>query len=453
MRDVLLILGVLAITWRSFWSPSFGAMAYIGISLLNPNSWTWGFAQFFPSAEFIAIATLAGFGLFHENKSFPMRTETKLMLFLWVTFALTTIDAESPHWAQFKLKHMSKVLLMVFMTLPLIDTAEKVGQLVRVVAYCLGFHGLNTGLFVILTGGAHRVWGPENSFLHANNMIGLALAMNVPMLWYQARLERRWYLKAAAYSMMFLSYPAVVATFSRGAWLGLAASTMYIVLRSRYRLVLGVLAVAIGIAILPFLPDTVTNRYDDLVNYEEESSAQSRFWNWTFAWHVFKGNPITGAGFSYYSLDAYEKYYPEFLDAWPGKVWSPHSVWFSMISEHGAMGFLTWVSMLLVTIFTCLKIRRRSLKEGGPRWLTTYAEMIPGVFFSFMVSGSFLDAQYFDNLYQLVAVTTLLSVIGLPLLGKDPDAEATAAEPEKPRFRVAEPRRPTLPPLPSRGAS
>jgi len=53
----------------------------------------------------------------------------------------------------------------------------------------------------------------------------LALVMNIPLLYYLLKTETitwlRWLIKA----MLLFSFPAVVCTYSRGAWLGLAMVT------------------------------------------------------------------------------------------------------------------------------------------------------------------------------------------------------------------------------------
>jgi hypothetical protein len=103
----------------------------------------------------------------------------------------------------------------------------------------------------------------------------------------------------------FFSYPATICTFSRDAWLALAGATGLIILKSKYKVF--ILAAALVLVPMSFslLPERVVNRYDNLQNYEQEQSAQSRFWSWTFCTRVGLGNPLSGGGFDYYSLQAY----------------------------------------------------------------------------------------------------------------------------------------------------
>src|SRR5215510_3298111 len=103
--------------------------------------------------------------------------------------------------------------------------------------------------------------------------------------------------------MMVFSYPAVVCTFSCGAWLGLAAATLMIVLRSKHKFFIAPALGVLAIILLPLLPQRVLSRYNDLANYEEEASAQSRLWNWEFCTRVGMAHPLAGGGFNYYSIE------------------------------------------------------------------------------------------------------------------------------------------------------
>ena len=68
-------------------------------------------------------------------------------------------------------------------------------------------------------------------------------------------------------------------------------------------------------------------------------------------------------GFSYYSLEAYAVYYPEFLETFPEKQWSCHSTWLSMFGEHGFPGFFIWICLIVCCFLSLRKIRRYGQKH------------------------------------------------------------------------------------------
>src|SRR6185295_14138787 len=106
-------------------------------------------------------------------------------------------------------------------------------------------------------------------------------------------------------------------------------ATIFLVLKSKHRILsivaAGVLALSSPLWISRVTSEQIAQRYDTLKNYEDDGSANSRFWNWTFCSRVGLANPLAGAGFNFYSPAAYQVYYPEFLDKYPDKVWSCHN--------------------------------------------------------------------------------------------------------------------------------
>ncbi|MGB0909712.1 MAG: O-antigen ligase family protein, partial [Nitrospirales bacterium] len=160
---------------------------------------------------------------------------------------------------------------------------------------------------------------------------------------------------------------------------------------------------------LDILPERVQVRLDELVNYEEEGSAVSRFWNWEMCKRVGLANPLTGEGFDFYGPQVYPKYYPEFIEKYGyGTVWSCHNMWLTVWAEHGILAFLLWISLLLSCFLSLRKVHRFSRRVDGLQWMGYYASMMEVSFIVFMIVGTFLDVAYFDVYYQFIAVVILL---------------------------------------------
>lgn len=408
MRDILLIGVVGCCSLLALGRPVLGVLLFIALGLGGPQSMTWGAGRTFPLGQLAALGTIGGYVFWSETKKFPRQRELLLLLALWGTFGFSTLFAIYPDEAVERLVYISKVLLMVFLSTALINTERRVHLLVRVMALSLGFYGLKTGVFAITTGGSLMVYGPEGTFLEANNAIGLALAMNVPLLVYLLKIETHPWLRRLIITMIVFSYPAVICTFSRGAWIGLAVATALITLKSRHKVFAIVTVGVLGLLLLPLLPERVVQRYDELVNYQEESSAQSRFWNWEFCSRVALANPLHGGGFDFNSLEMYAIYYPEFLERWPGKVWACHSSWFTVFGEHGFPGIIFFFALLGSCFLSVRQIRSLALTHKEASWSLPYTDILQTALIVFAVVGSFYDAAYFDFFYQLVAVVIIL---------------------------------------------
>lgn len=424
MRDIIL-LGALSLAGLiAFRRPSFGLLTYVFLGVFNPQSFTWGFARTFAFSQMIVISTIAGVALSSERKTFPAQRELALLIVLWGFMGVTTLFALYPAEALEKYGQVSKIFLMVVISAILINTKEKLHSLIRVIGLSLGFYGLKGGVFAIATGGGHIVFGPELSFLYANNSIGLALAMNIPILLYLLRQEQRSWLRWVIKFMLLFSYPAIICTYSRGAWVGMVLATAVSVLKSRKKFItLGTAALVtlfLVIIVPGFAPPSLSNRYNDLINYNQEVSAQSRFWNWEFCRRVGVARPLTGGGFDFYTLEAYDKFYPEFQEHWQGKVWSCHSMWLTVFGEQGPVGFAIWLSLMLCCMGSLRQIRGRASNRLEEKYVVDFVEMIRSSLLTYFVVGTFLDAAYFDLFYYFVAFVVIQKQIAVQAANGEP---------------------------------
>jgi putative inorganic carbon (HCO3(-)) transporter len=406
----MLLVAVVMASLVALRRPSFGFLTFAFLGFAVPQSFTWGFGRTFPFSQIVAASTIAGLFMSSERKTLAMHRETVLLILLWAFFGVSTLSALYHTEALEQFLLVSKVLLMTIVATLVINTEEKLNSLIRIVGYSLGFYGFKGGLFAIVSGGALIVWGPEDSFLYANNSIGLGLAMNIPILLYLLKIEQSARLRWVLRSMLLFTYPAIVCTYSRGAWLGMVVVTVMSVLKSRKKFfaigLAGVVILVLQVFSPQITPDRLQERYATLVNYEEDASAQSRLWNWEFCKRVGIARPLSGGGFNLYRLESYANFYPEFLERWPGKVWSCHSSWLSLFAEHGIPGFVVWFTLLIATVRTLRQIRAYG-RATGKLHLLTFVDMIQNSLAAYFVVGTFIDAAYFDIFYYFIAFTII----------------------------------------------
>ncbi len=432
MRDYLLIAMVIMCSLIAIRRPVFGILTFVSLGFLNLNTMTWTIGQTFPFATLTAIGTILGYVFWSERRTFPRQRELFLIVALWCIFGISTFFAIYPINAFEHFIRVSKIFLMVIFVMLIINSEDRLHLLLYVIALSVGFFGLKGGIFAILTGGKYTVLGPGDSFIGDNNAIGMALSMNVPILFYLLRMETRSWLRWIMRFVLFFSYPAIVCTYSRGAWVGLAIVTALLALKSKFKFLLVPAVIMIGIIALPYLPGVVpermVERYGELRGYQGEASAQSRLWNWEFSRRVAMANPLTGGGFDFYSEETYAKYYPEFLRKWPGKVWSSHSIWFAILGEHGFPGIILWI-ILIGSCFVSLR-QIRSYGKAHPEnpWVTYYSDMVQASLVAYTIVGTFYDAAYFDMFYYLITVIIIMKEI---ILQKEIMLQGDSSDPSR----------------------
>src|SRR5213593_2867010 len=254
MRDVVLTLVIFGSLPFILRRPYIGILVWTWIGFMNPHRLTWTFAYDMPFAMIVALFTLVGLLISREPKKIPWTRESILLLVFLTWLLLTTIQAIYPTLAWLKLNQLWKILLMIYVTMMLMQSKERINQLVWVIALSIAFYGVKGGIFTIVHGGVYHVRGPEGSFIGGDNEMGLALIMTIPLLRYLQLTARNIWLRGALTAAMVLCAIATVGSQSRGALLGLIAMGSFLWLKSRNKIftaLLGGIAIAMVVLVMP----------------------------------------------------------------------------------------------------------------------------------------------------------------------------------------------------------
>ncbi|ALA59773.1 putative O-glycosylation ligase, exosortase A system-associated [Nitrospira moscoviensis] len=418
IRDVIVIIATIYFVAKALRNPLVGMLAYIGYGLISPQGLTWYFASTFPHSMLIGVATIIGFVTWSRPTKFPVCREALMLVVLWIWFFFSTIFSYDQDSAWYKFETVSKEYFMVLLSLAIFQTKKDVYLALKVMSLCIGFYAVKGTVFFVGTAGEGTVEGVPGGFLFANNAMGLALAMNVPLLVYLIRIEENKWMRRIMWLMLICSYPATIGTFSRGAWLALAASTAVLILKSKNKFIVVAIAsivLMIGLSLFPLVAsERLTGRAKTLENIQEDGSAQQRFGSWEFCARVGLSNPIFGLGFDYYSLNVYSEYLPEYverwgLERWKGRAWSCHSMWVTVLGEHGLFAFLLWVGLLVSCFVRLGRMRKVANSRPDLAWGAPLADAVQASLVAYAVAGTFLDVAYFDAYYQLVALIVIAS--------------------------------------------
>jgi probable O-glycosylation ligase (exosortase A-associated) len=408
MRDYLLYALIIGVLPFSLIYPFIGLLAYNWVSYMNPHRLGWKTYDF-PVAAVIGATALIGFVFSRSRKSIPMSWETGFILLLWVIFSLSSMFALAPESAWAKWEQVSKILLMVLLSVILIDTEEKLRWLYLVIAVSIGFYGFKGGVFSLAHGGQYIILGPPESSIAGNNSLGAALNMTLPVLWYLARFEpNRWW-KFGLRAVFAMSIIAVLFSYSRGAVLGLAAVLLLLFLRSLSWKMMAptaiiVLVVWAAVDVRELFPEKWEDRMATTRTYQEDTSALSRLNSWEFSTKVAMARPFVGGGFKMYTDETYSRYLPG--NEFPS--YDAHSIYFGILGEHGFVGFSLFLGMIAMSFLTLMRLKRSADERARD-----YAKMLQISFVGFLISGAFVDIQYFDLFYQNVAAVAILKRIYL----------------------------------------
>jgi probable O-glycosylation ligase (exosortase A-associated) len=401
MRSILVTLLIFGSLPLIVVKPHVGVLVWSWISYMNPHRLTWGFAYDFSFAVVVGLVTIAAWLFSREPKTLPWHPLVLLLAAFaaWVSF--TTLFAAYPDHAHWKWDRTIKILLFNgFVTLGLITTRQRLEALIWVIVLSLGFFALKGAVFTVLTGGIYRLQGPSGSFIADNNSFGLALLMTMPLVRYLQLTARTRWLRLGLSILLICFLLTVLGTYSRGAVVGLAVTAIALLVKSRHRMRLALVAGLALAAALEFMPEHWHERVASIFAYEEDASAQGRFESWRYALEVAGEHPLVGGGFEVFRgnrAETREGYR------------SAHSIYFEVLGEHGWVGLGLFLALGLGAYRTARSVIRRASEDPELSWAADLAAMVQVSIAAYAIAGLFLNLATFDLYYHLLALVVIAS--------------------------------------------
>lgn len=406
LRDLVLTAFIFGLLPAVLFRPHWGILLWTWVGLMNPHKMTWGFAYDFPFALIIAIVTTVAVLISREPKKLPLTPPVVILLLLVLWMTITTVffslfpDSAWPKWEK-----VMKIQFFIFLTLIVMQSEQRIRALVLVATLSIAFFGIKGGIYTIGRGGGGMVLGPEGGFISGNTEIALALTVTLPLMrWLQLQTQRRWLRHAATVAMVLIAV-SVLGSYSRGGFLALTAMAAFLWIKSRKKVVLGVVLATLAATFLAFMPDAWQSKIGTIESYEQDRSAMGRLGAWRFATNLALDRPIGGGGFEAFQDPAYARYAPE------ERALDPHSIWFQVLGEHGFVGLGLFVLLWIFTWRTGSQIIRLCRNRPDLAWARDLAGMIQAGLIGFWVGGSFLGLAYWDYPYILVVVLVLTKVV------------------------------------------
>lgn len=416
MRDVVLTLVLVGFLPLSLKRPFLGAMMFAIIGLANPHRFTWDFAYSLPWAQVYAGTTILGMLSTGERMlSDSIKRYFPVLLYLsWM--GVTTIFAIEQADAMHRWVEVMKVHVMCLVTLSLLTDWERVKQLVWVVVCSIGFFGLKGGIFTIANGGDFLVWGPPESAIQDNNHLAVGLVVTLPMMYWLFTQARKKWLRALIVFSALMTVVSIFGSHSRSAFLGIAAISVFLLLKSQHKFAVGAIGLIIAAALASFMPAEYWGRMETIKTYQDDASAMGRINVWHTAVNI-ANDRMTGAGFDYYGPRTFNRYAPN-----PEDIHASHSIYFQAIGEHGWIGFAMFVFIWLYVWSQCRRVIQQADRTEDGIAMALLARMIQVSLVGFAVGGAFVNIGNWDMMYYS-AISALATA---RLMDSTMHAQATA---------------------------
>lgn len=193
-------------------------------------------------------------------------------------------------------------------------------------------------------------------------------------------------------------------TFSRGGYLGMAASFFVMILllwRHFTKLQKGAIFALIvsGIMFVNFINPSVFTRFMSSFDVREGSNME-RMKNWEQGWNIFSSNPITGVGIGNYS------FYMDPTVDYRTPIYA-HNLYLDIGAELGIFALLAWILLIIITILELYK----ASETTSDKILSYLSLGLIGSLVWYSAHSFFDDSFYSPNLLSLLVVIISLSVL------------------------------------------
>ncbi len=407
MRSLVVAIDIIVLLGLTLGRPFVGTLLWSWISFMNPHQLAWGIGSDVPWAMMTVVALGIGCIVAQEPKRLPMTGVTVTMLLFMGAITMTTAMAMAPETGEVVAKYawVMKVFSVLLLTIALLTTRRRIQALVWVMVLSLAFFGIKGGAFTLLSGGGGRIYGPPSTMIGDNNHLAVGLLVAMPLMNFLRLQSAHRIVRTGLAILMVLTLFAVVGSYSRGALVALGAVSSFFWLKSRRKVVYGVLVVAAVAGATSFMPDAWMERMHTIQSYKEDGSAEGRLTMWHTAWLMAMARPLTGAGFyGPYSREAVDQVDPT------SPARAVHSIWFETLGEHGFPTFFIWLGMTVAGAFAARRIIQRTRDHPDLAWCADLARMAQVSMIAYVVGGTFLSLSYWDFYFTLLGAVTATDV-------------------------------------------
>ena len=273
------------------------------------------------------------------------------------------------------------------------------------------------------------------------NDVGLIMVLSLPLLFLFAQTSTP-IGKFFSLAGVALAVTTVIMSSSRGAFLGMvavgAAVLFFLPGVSAIRRV--VVVAAVGIAMIAFAPDSYWDGIRRMTQKTEDYNWEGSGGRMEIAKRgmgYMLTYPVFGLGMNNFSVaeGTMSSIARKYAGTRRGVKWNaPHNAWVQAGAETGVPGLLVWISLMLGSAFSVIRLRRRLpaswLRQGTPdqRFMYLASLYVPVAFGGFLVCASFLSWAWNDPGYVLVGIAFgLKRVIEAALPAQVPFRAASAA--------------------------
>jgi O-antigen ligase len=254
---------------------------------------------------------------------------------------------------------------------------------------------------------------PYAGYLGYTAPLAASLALAAILAAWRQRSARLLLLGVALSAVAAALAGGILMSWSRGAWLGLAAALVAVAGLRNWRTavatgaLVGALALALGVFGTAWLPAPIEGRVADLGAYfsvpdparteinDENFSVLERLAHWDAGWRMFSDSPWLGVGIGNYGV-SYARY-PQ--PHWYEPLGHAHNVFINFLGETGILGLTAFLAFWL----SVARLAWRTGWSAGSRWNAALALGVLGAW-AYLTVHSLFDNLFVQHLQLQLAL-------------------------------------------------
>ena len=421
MRDLAFIGFLAALLTLGLKRPFLFALAYIYVDTVSPQRLSYYLLNSIPLSMIVAGLAVAGWFLADRKEGFRIVPRQWLILLLLAYAAGTTINADVPDAAWEKWDWVWKGLAFAVFLPFTLRTKLRIEAALLFLTLSAGAIIIVGGIKTVLAGGGYGVLNlmvDNNSGLYESSTISTIAIGLIPLILWFTRFGTiyppDWRVKAFCYALVFACLLIPIGTEARTGLVCIAVLAV-LALRDLKRRILYIGGAALlGLAAIPFLPASFTQRMETIQGFQADQSANTRLAVWGWTWNYVQDHPL-GGGFGAYRLNRIQvqtvnaqttgevQIVTAQTEADEGRAY--HSSYFEMLGEQGFPGLFLFLLIHGIGLVRMEMLRRRYKRaEGEDAWISPLATALQHFHILYLVGSLFVGIAFTPFAWLMLAV-------------------------------------------------
>jgi probable O-glycosylation ligase (exosortase A-associated) len=421
VRDLVFVAFLLAFFGMGFRKPFIFVLVYAYIDIVSPQRLTYLLLNSVPISLIAVGLAVLGWVAMDDKKDTRVAPRQLMIVALLGYCFYTTLNADFKVEALDKWDWVWKALAFAAFLPLTLRTKLRIESLLLFMILSAASIIIVGGIKTVGSGGGGygelNLMVANNSGLYEGSTISTVAIAIIPLIVWFTRFGTifppDWKVKTFCYALIFACLLIPVGTSTRTGLLCIGLLALLMIRDTRRKFLYLAALGCLGLAAVPFLPSTFTERMGTIKTYKADASASTRLAVWQWTMDYAKTHPM-GGGFEAYRQNQirYEKVSVEGQGDGNAKVdrslevdkaRAYHSAYFEMLGEQGYPGLALWLLINILGIFRMEVLRQRYKKpEPGQEWVSPLASALQSAHIVYMLGATFIAIAFQPFVYMLI---------------------------------------------------